>query len=187
MKIYFTTELITNSSYIFSCCLLYECVEYEAVKNIEWGALAGMPQPLAHDATVVARLSSPTFIASHRNIDEFYMGAESWKVHEKVGNNTRDMNSVHQPSGHTASIRSNLIKPSIEGLEGPLQPRPQGILASQYGGGSENTQGHSDLKRSLIGAILTRVLIGLRLPKQSWQIDLTNWRQFFMRLSSYWW
>ena len=32
------------------------------------------------------------------------------------------------------------------------QPRPQGLLAFQYGGGSEKTLAHSELTRSLIGA-----------------------------------
>jgi len=51
----------------------------------------------------------------------------------------------------------------------------------------EKTLGHSDLKRSLIGAILAWVLIGLRLPKKRWRIFMgSSWDQNIAISRSLW-
>ena len=53
------------------------------------------------------------------------------------------------------SRRESLAAADQKGSSSALffhQPRPQGLLAFQYGGAGEKTLAHSELKRSLIGA-----------------------------------
>jgi len=70
------------------------------------------------------------------------------------------------------ALRSSEISRKEEGTSASRldQPRPQSLLAFHMAAAREKTLAHSDLKRSLIGAILTWVLIGYVFQKQRWRI-----------------